>query len=370
MNRLRLLAVRAATLLGAVAAPSLAQEPSGSLAPKSFWLPARETADAFPAEIDRLFNLILWITGVTMVAVFLILLGFLLKYRAKPGAKAYYTHGSHKVEIVWTIAPALILLWLALIQANTWLDIKAPERMPRPNEATVVRVIAQQFAWNFRQAGLDGTFERFNAERFEEAYGEWRTEAEKEAAEYLRKREEAVKNKIDPNTILTRLPTAKPFLDSEGNEIDIENPIVKPNVLAEEFWSAHDDDDIVSSGEMVVPVDRPVLIDLRSVDVLHSFYLPHFRLKQDAVPGKPMPVWFRPTKVGSYEIACAELCGSLHTSMKATLKVVSREEYDQYVAKMSGAKAGKVTRTASKGNDNVWRAWGAQDKQIIEARLR
>lgn len=356
-------------LIGALAVPSFAQDPQGgSLAPKTFWLPARETADPNPAEIDRLFDLILWLTGGTMVAVFLIMLAFLVKYRAKPGAKAFYTHGSHKVEIVWTIAPALILLWLALIQANTWLDIKAPERMPRPSEATVVRVIAQQFAWNFRQAGADGTFERFNAAKFDEAYAEWKKAADAEAKRYLEEQKRVKEAGGDPETVYTSLPSPVVFVNGDGETI--KPTINKPNVLAEEFWSSHDDDDFVATGEMVVPVDKPVLLDLRSVDVLHALYLPQFRLKQDSVPGKPMPVWFVPTKIGVFDIACAELCGALHTTMAAKLRVVSRADYDALIAAKSAEKTGKVDRGTSGGNSNVWRAWGAQDKQIIEARLR
>ena len=369
MNRLRTLAFRAATLLGALAAPSSAQVPQdGSVAPQTFWLPARETADHNAAEIDHLFNLILWLTGVTMVLVLLVLIAFLVKYRAKPGAKAFYTHGSHKVEIVWTIAPALILLWLALIQANTWLDIKAPERMPRPSEATVVRVVAQQFAWNFRQAGADGAFERFDAAKFDEAHAEWKLKADAEAKRYLKEQGDVKTAGSDPSTVYTSLPSPVKFVDGDNNVI--KPTIVKPSVLADEFWSSHDDDDFVASGELVVPVDRPVLIDLRSVDVLHSFYLPQFRVKQDSVPGKPMPVWFIPTKIGLFDIACAELCGNLHTSMAAKMRVVSRADYDALVAKKSAEKSGKVDRGTSAGNSNVWRAWGAQDKQIIEARLR
>jgi heme/copper-type cytochrome/quinol oxidase subunit 2 len=371
MNRLRPLFVRSACALAAVATASYAQE--DGYAPKSFWLPERSTNHALPIEIDRLFNLILWITGVTMVGVFVVLLAFLVLYKAKPGKKAFYTHGSHKLEIAWTIAPALILLWLALIQANTWLDIKAPDRMPKPNEATVVRVVAQQFAWNFRHAGADGQFERFESDKFDAAYTAWKTEADAEAKAYLKRVEDAKAAGQDPSRVKSRLPRPKKEKvegDEEEEDDDSDNLLVKPNVLADEFWGKQDDDDVVSSGELLVPVGKPVLLDLRSVDVLHSFYLPHFRLKQDAVPGKPMPVWFVPTKVGVFEIACAELCGNLHTTMKGTMRVVTQAEFDAEMAKKTAEKRGKINRGMSSANSDVWRAWGAQDKQIIEARLR
>jgi cytochrome c oxidase subunit II len=354
MKRLRSFVPMVFAAAAIVSVAAFGQNPDGT-ADRTFWLPERATSDPLPVEIDRLFNLILWITGATLVGVFAVLGFFLLKYRGRPDRKAFYSHGSHKVEVVWTIAPALVLLWLALVQAGTWLDIKAPTRMPRPNEATYVRVIAQQFSWNFRQAGADGMFERFLLDKFDADLATWREKANEEAAKYA----EAQKNKT---YIKTRLPM-------EGVEVeDAESLLLKPNALADAYWSNDEEDDVVSQGELVVPVGKPVLLDLRSVDVIHSFFLPHLRVKQDALPGKPTPVWFHPTKIGSYEIACAELCGNLHTTMKATMRVVSQADYDAYVAEKSGAKASKTDRRGR--SQDVWRAWGAQDKQVIEARLR
>jgi heme/copper-type cytochrome/quinol oxidase subunit 2 len=383
MTRLRLLAVRAAVALALFAAPALSQS-DGHAGPK-FWLPERASSDALPVEIDRLFDLILWITGVTMVGVFGVMAFFLFKYRAKPDRKAFYTHGSHKVEILWTIVPALILLWLALVQADTWLDIKAPARMPRPADSTYIRVFAQQFQWNFRNAGADGRFERFDEEKYDADLATWRKEAEIEAQKYLARIERAKERGKTPEEIekiKTRLPKpqkteAQKKKEAEERkkqgleppeEEEVENLLLKPNALSDDYWSADDDDDFVKSGELVVPIDRPVLFDLRSVDVLHSFWLPHLRIKQDAVPGKPLPVWFRPTKLGVYEIACAELCGNNHTTMRSQMRVVTREEYDAYVKTESAKKEGKVNRRGT--SQDVWRAWAAQDQDVAAARLR
>src|SRR5207247_1982597 len=95
-------------------------------------------------------------------------------------------------------------------------------------------------------------------------------------------------------------------------------------------------DDVVSVGVMHVPIGKPVRVVLRSKDVIHSFFLPNFRMKQDAVPGMGIEVWFTPTVAGPYEVACAELCGIAHYRMKAALVVEpSQEAFDQWLQQMA-----------------------------------
>jgi cytochrome c oxidase subunit 2 len=91
------------------------------------------------------------------------------------------------------------------------------------------------------------------------------------------------------------------------------------------------EDDLLLLSEFFLPVDRPVSIRLRSKDVLHGFYLPHFRVKQDAVPGMNIDIWFVPTVEGTFELACAELCGFGHYKMRGILHVVSEEEFEQFL---------------------------------------
>ncbi len=90
-------------------------------------------------------------------------------------------------------------------------------------------------------------------------------------------------------------------------------------------------DDLTLENELHVPVNTVVLVTLRSKDVIHSFFLPNARLKQDAVPGREIPVWFKLTKTGTYEIPCAELCGFGHSGMLGHMKVYSPEEYAKWV---------------------------------------
>jgi cytochrome c oxidase subunit 2 len=91
-------------------------------------------------------------------------------------------------------------------------------------------------------------------------------------------------------------------------------------------------DDIVTDNELHIPVNKPIHVILKSRDVIHSFFLPHFRLKQDALPGREIPVWFEASKTGAYEIPCAELCGFGHSGMKGLVVVHTPEEYQKWLA--------------------------------------
>jgi cytochrome c oxidase subunit 2 len=89
-------------------------------------------------------------------------------------------------------------------------------------------------------------------------------------------------------------------------------------------------DDLLTDNELHIPVNKPIHVILASKDVIHSFFLPHFRLKQDAMPGRQIPLWFEATKTGEFEIPCAELCGFGHSGMKGLLVVHTPEEYQKW----------------------------------------
>ena len=100
------------------------------------------------------------------------------------------------------------------------------------------------------------------------------------------------------------------------------------------------DDDVVMDNDFHVPVHKSVRIQLRSRDVIHSFFVPNFRLKQDAVPGREIPVWFEATKAGKYEVPCAELCGFGHSGMKGWLYVDTPEDYTTWARENKVGPAG------------------------------
>lgn len=266
-----------------------------------------ESASTEADTIDGLTYLILWITGVTFVGVQAVLLAFLVKYRRRPGQKSKFTHGNHAIELVWTVTPALILVFLALYQMKLWVDLKKPAPDDNAN-ATKVQVLAKQFEWNFRYPGPDGQF----------------------------------------GTADDRLAMA-----------------------------------------MVVPVNHPVNVTMRSLDVIHSFYLPNFRFKQDAVPGLTIPFWFRPTKLSAdrqpvpnrdgvpqklkyWDVVCAELCGISHTNMSAQLFVVTQDQYDRWTKDPASAPEIPVKWSvwqkdnAMQAPDTVWARWEWQDKTYDE----
>ena len=212
------------------------------------WLRLPEGVSSYSGRIDGLFRLILWITGVIFVIVEMLLILFLFRYRHREGRRATYTHGNNRVEVVWTIVPAVICVVLALLSRRSWAEIK--QQMPR--EALPVEITAEQFAWNIRYPGPDGRFD-----------------------------------------------TA---------------------------------DDVVTLNQLHIPVGRAVVVTLRSKDVIHSFFLPEFRVKQDAVPGMSTRIWFDGQRAGHWEIACAELCGLGHYRMKGFITVESQEEFDKFLA--------------------------------------
>lgn len=287
------LAALAAALTGA--APQAPQDPPKFDSPDyGAWLP--KNYNAAGGDIDRLFYLILCITGFFFILVEGGILVFLVAFRHREGRKAVYTHGHRGMEIVWTLVPAVILVWLALYQRDVW----ARQKINFPKEddpnTTLVEVTAEQFQWTFRYPGPDRKFGR------------------------------------------TRLELADPQSNPLG--IDWKDPDA-----ADDVWSV---------GALHVPVDKPVLAYLRSKDVIHSFFVPVMRVKQDVVPGLDRNrAWFHPTTacerktalksdgtpkpsymddITSWEVACAELCGANHYSMRGQLIVESQEHFDEWTA--------------------------------------
>lgn len=214
------------------------------------WLPKDVSSHGY--EIDHLFNFILGLTGVVFIITEVILFWFIWRYdAARNKAPAKFTHGSHNLEIVWTILPAATLLFIAIYQMNAWADIK----MNKPEMPYTVEVTARQFEWRIKYPGADG-----------------------------------------------ELGTA---------------------------------DDIFVVNDMHVPLDEMVMVRLEAADVLHDFFLPHLRIKQDAVPGMAIPVWFRAKETGVFDIVCAELCGWGHYKMKGRLTVEPRSDYEAWLAKLT-----------------------------------
>jgi cytochrome c oxidase subunit 2 len=210
------------------------------------WLP--EAASTTAPLIDRIFYVVLAITGAVFVLVQGTLLLFLIRYRHRPDRRAHYIHGNGFVEVIWTVIPAIILIYLTFHSQRVWSQVRGAP----PPAALQVEITGEQFAWNIRYAGADGA-----------------------------------------------LNTA---------------------------------DDITTINQLHLPIDQVSLLHLKSKDVIHSLFVPQFRMKQDAVPGLTTRMWVQPTATGHYELVCAELCGLGHYRMRGFLVIESAEALQTWFA--------------------------------------
>ena len=230
-----------------------------------WWFP--EAISEHAPALDRQFMITIIVVGLAFTAAQIGLGWMVWKYRdtGKPGDRAIYSHGSNRLEVVWTVITAVIFITLAVMGQSVWASLRLNDAPPGSYE---VEVVAQQFQWNFHYASRDNKFGRTHP------------------------------SLID---------------DSALNFVGLD---------PEDAASA---DDAVTS-TLAIPVNRPVQLRLRSKDVIHNFWVPQLRFKQDLVPGMEIKVHFTANKVGKYELACAELCGQLHFKMKSYMLVLPEDE--------------------------------------------
>ncbi|MCA1602943.1 MAG: cytochrome c oxidase subunit II [Acidobacteria bacterium] len=229
-----------------------------------WWFPTAISSHA--AALDRQFLITIIVVGIAFTAA-QVGLGYMVwKYREDADrSRATYTHGSSKLEVIWTVVTAIIFIGLAVMGQSVWASLRFNDA---PAGSYQIEVVAQQFQWNFHYPGTDGVFGR-----------------------------------TDPNLID----------DSSLNFIGIDE--ADPNAK----------DDAVHS-VLAIPSGRPVELLLRSKDVIHNIWVPQLRFKQDLVPGMVIRVHFTANTPGKYELACAELCGQLHFKMKSYLLVLPDDE--------------------------------------------
>lgn len=234
-------------------------------------LPLPRAASSHAPAIDAMLTHIHLVILVLFAGWATYFLYLLIRYRSGNHPVAKYAGTRGRLAIVFTALVVLVEGFL-LVTSGLPLWFERTARGPTGPPPLAVRVVAEQFAWNFHYAGVDGE------------YG-----------------------------------------DTAVRLISPENP------LGLDRNSRFGKDDVTSVGEMVVPLNHPVLVELSSKDVIHSFGIPAMRVKQDANPGMRIPVWFTPTELGEFEIACSQLCGLGHHRMRATIKVVQRNEYDAFL---------------------------------------
>jgi cytochrome c oxidase subunit 2 len=236
-----------------------------------------EQASAHAAEIDRMIVLVHWLMAVLFVGWGAFFIYTLIRFRASRHPRADYggvkSHFSTYVEVGVALVEAILLVGFAIpAWANRVDDI------PNESDAVVVRVIAEQFAWNAHYPGADGVFGR-----------------------------------------------------TDIKLVAAENPIGLDRT------DAAAKDDITTINQLNLPVNRPILIHLSSKDVIHSFSLNQMRVKQDAIPGVTFPVWFTPTKTGDWEINCSQLCGLGHYRMRGFYSIKTQQDYDTWLKEEAAA---------------------------------
>lgn len=251
--------------------------------------------------LDSMFNVTLFFTGIVFVITHIALFWFAYKYRGRKGAVSAFISHDHKLEIIWTAVPAVVMCYLVIKGLVGWNEIMAD--VTADEEHIEIEATGQQFLWHLRYPGADGKLGERNFK-----------------------------------------------LIKSG-----ENP------LGQNWMDDKNLDDIMPT-DIVLPVNKKVRVRITAMDVLHNFYLPHMRVKMDAVPGMPTYFVFTPTKTTeeyrqelskypeyqqpsdpndpkseplwktfNYELACAELCGKGHFSMRKLVKIVSDEEYEKWL---------------------------------------
>jgi cytochrome c oxidase subunit 2 len=222
--------------------------------------------------IDHTIVITFWITGVVFAAVVLFMAYCVWRFRHREGARAAYEPESRRLETWLTVVTGVGVAAMLAPGLVVWHQFVSV-----PADAAEVEVIAQQWQWSYRLPGADGKLGHSSAQLIspENALG------------------------IDP-------------ADPNGQ-----------------------DDVVVEAADLHLPVDKPTKMLLRSIDVLHDFYVPEFRAKMDMVPGTVTYFWFTPTRAGTYEVLCAELCGTGHGFMRGVVMVDTEQDYQAWLAEQS-----------------------------------
>jgi len=242
-----------------------------------------ESASIQGDHIDMMLKITFWLTGIVFVITQFALFWFAFKYQASDNRKAYYYPHNNKLEVIWTVIPALALTVLVGFGLYYWFKITGEA----PQGSMEIEITGKQFGWEFRYPGRDKVFGK----------------------KYFKEINPANNNPVGQ------------LWDDPANH-----------------------DDIWVEQEMHCVVNKPVKLIIGSKDVIHDVGLNHFRLKMDAVPGTPTTLWFTPKYTTKemkekennpdfvYEISCDQMCGKGHTGMRGVIVVETQQEFDRWMA--------------------------------------
>lgn len=235
------------------------------------WLGMPVAASAHAGEVDQIMALVHWLMLVLFVGWSTYFAYVLLRFRRSRHPRAdYHGAGTGLPKLLEGGVLVAEIVLLAFFSVPVWSS--RVDALPSEDEATVVRVVAEQFSWNIHYPGADGRFGR---------------------------------------TAITLVDPDNPI------GLDRDDPAGK--------------DDITTINQLNVPIGKPVLVILSSKDVVHSFALPQMRVKQDAIPGIVQPVWFTPTLAGQWDIPCSQLCGLGHAQMRGLYKIMSQADFQAWL---------------------------------------
>ena len=233
---------------------------------KFWWFPP--AINQHGLDYDSQFGRTLLISGIIFLLAQIALAWVIWRYRNR-GQSARHSHGNGRAEAIWTSATAVLFLGMVAMGSRIWAAVHYDEAPPN---AIVIEAMAKQFAFNFRYPGADGQFGRTELRRINDAAG-------------------------DPFGMDPRDPAGR--------------------------------DDLISAS-LKIPAGKPIKLILRSRDVIHNFFVPELRLKQDMVPGMDIPLHFVADKPGVYEVPCSELCGLGHFQMHTTMQVMSESDFERW----------------------------------------
>ena len=265
-----------------------------------------ESASAHGIETDSMFQVTFWFTFIVFVLTHIALFWYTFRYRYKKDKQAAYITHNNTLEVIWTLIPAVVMVILVVKGINTWQYIFKTENVTTASESMEIKAVAKQFGWIIWYPGADGTF---------------------------------------------------------GKQIFDQEHVSPENELGIDWSDPASHDDLIYVDKLYLVKEKPVLMKLGAQDVLHSFFLPHFRVKMDCVPGTPTQFPFTPLyttaeyrerikhqrywaetdpETGTpryenfnFELACTELCGKSHYAMQKDVVVMTQEEYDAKMAELT-----------------------------------
>ncbi|MDG1331599.1 MAG: cytochrome c oxidase subunit II [Crocinitomicaceae bacterium] len=317
------------------------------------WVGRGEAASVHGHELDWLLNL----NFVIVIAVFF-LCNFLLffyawKYVKKPGVPAYYFPHDNKLEMVWTVIPAIVLAVIIIFGLRSWNSVTDQA----PDDAVVVELFSKQFDWTARYSGEDNKLGKFDYKLTEDAKNElalMTTESIQEAIDSMQMGLKGIDN-LESQLNDRHIMLTPEDRDAKRKDLGNKEKLIR---LLHQMKAKHDSkidkqalDDFIVKDTLYLCKGQEYEFNFRSKDVIHSAYFPHFRAQMNTVPGQTTRFKFTPDKTTTemresrgvenfnYVLYCNKICGGSHYKMKMIIVVLEKDAYDAWAAvKMNGVK--------------------------------